>query len=247
MNMITSKSATEIGKLFRFFHAITLSPYEWNEKTKNLQLTKSRLRLGLWRFHIALFAISAVYRSSTFVARILNSSFNSTTDLILHCIFMAAEDSFFLACLNCSIYAEELGQFVNQLLKMDNSLTGECSFEENQELNILLMDFLRNSVQYNGAQSDGKERDRLERMLPMVIPWAMGNIGPVIATYVRNPDNPRFLGFGLIPLGWPGYTTGFLLELLSQLQVYHMVVTYWILFFAVFSSVTNHWLRVITR
>ena len=122
--MITSKSATEIGKLFRFFHAITLSPYEWNEKTKSLQLTKSDWRLAVWRLHIALFVISAVYTSAVFVARILTSSFNSTTELILHCIFMAADDSLLLACLSCLIYATDMGQFVNQLLKMDAFLTG---------------------------------------------------------------------------------------------------------------------------
>ena len=128
--MISSKSVTGIAKIFRFFHILTLSPYEWNEITKHLQLTKSRWRLALWRLHMALFIISAVYTSAVFLVRILTMSFNTTTELILHCIFMAADDSLGLACLNCLIHASEMGQFVNQLLKMDMFLTGRCSFKD---------------------------------------------------------------------------------------------------------------------
>ena len=67
-------------------------------------------------------------------------------------------------------------------------------------------------------------------MLPMVIPWVLENVGLIMALYAIDPDNPRFLGYVLIPLGWPLYAVRMLLELLVHLQMYYIIVVYWILF-----------------
>ena len=104
-----------------------------------------------------------------------------------------------------------------------------------------------NTVQYKSGANGKKRRDRLGSMMQMVIPWALENVGLIMAVYAVDPDNPRFLGYVLKPLGWPAYPIRILLELLMELQVYYMIVIYWILSFAVFSSVTNHWTRVIAR
>ena len=86
------------------------------------------------------------------------------------------------------------------------------------------------------------------RMLSMTIPCILYNVViGMIAAYGVDSDNPRFLGYVLIPLGMPSYPMRMLLELIVHLQMYYMVVIYWILFFAVFSSVSSYWIRVIIR
>ena len=125
--MLVSKCVKELGKLFRFFHALTLSPYEWNIEKRILQTTKSRCRLALWRFHVAFFVLNTVYTSAVFIVRILAQSFSSATELILHCIFMAADNSFVLMCFSCLLFASEMEELVNQVIKMDMMLSGEYS------------------------------------------------------------------------------------------------------------------------
>ena len=125
--MLSTKCVKELGKLFHFFHALTLCPYEWKEEMKTLKTTKSRWRLALWRFHVAFFAISTVYTTAVFIARTVASSFSSTTELVLHCIFVAAGNSFLFGSLSCLLYVSEMEELVNQVLKMDAMLTRKCS------------------------------------------------------------------------------------------------------------------------
>ena len=84
-------------------------------------------------------------------------------------------------------------------------------------------------------------------LMSQIIPWALQNIGLIMTTYAADPNNPRFFGYVFRPLGCPTYPLGALLEFLIQLQTYYMVVLYWFLFFAIFSTVTNYWIRAIAR
>ena len=125
--MLTSKSVTELGKIFRFFHALTICPYEWNGETKSLSTTNSRWRLALWKSYLSFFIINTIYTTVVFIARILAGSFNSSTRLVLHCVFMASNISFVFGCLGCFFYVSEIEEFVNQVLRIDKKLTGKYS------------------------------------------------------------------------------------------------------------------------
>ena len=82
-------------------------------------------------------------------------------------------------------------------------------------------------------------------MMSMIIPWVLWNVGLLMAVFAINPNNPRFLGYLLRPLGWPAYPVRILLDLITHLEMFYMMVLYWIVFFVVFTAITNHWIQVI--
>ena len=87
--------------------------------------------------------------------------------------------------------------------------------------------------------------DKMGSMISIIIPWVLWNVGLIMAIYAVDPSNPRFSGYILTPFGWPAFPFRILLELFIQLEMFYMIVLYWILFFAVFSTVTNHWIRIV--
>ena len=89
------------------------------------------------------------------------------------------------------------------------------------------------------------KRDRMGSLLPMTVPLVLVNVASVLLIYMADIDNPRFFASILVPLGRYSIFIRLLLEILLFLQVYFVLVTFWILFFAVSSTVINHWIRAI--
>ena len=55
---------------------------------------------------------------------IVNGSFEGATNLIVHLIFMTADDALILACMCSLLYVTEVEEYVNQVIWMDRVLSG---------------------------------------------------------------------------------------------------------------------------
>ena len=108
--MLTQKCVTELGRIFRFFFALTVTPYEWNNRFRRLDVTKTRWRLYIWKSHLVFWCINALYMSCTFITRSIADDFRNTTDLILHLVCAFAYDALVLSCINDMMFVSEIAE-----------------------------------------------------------------------------------------------------------------------------------------
>lgn len=70
------------------------------------------------------FILNAIYTSTVFAVRLGNGSFDGTTKLIVHLIFMTADNSLVLACISCLVLIREMEEYVNHVICTDQLLSG---------------------------------------------------------------------------------------------------------------------------